>query len=60
MARAAAVHVLFIFAILNLFFQYWVGEYILTVYQLFTYLIVGILCTELGAILAIKHFKLTQ
>ncbi|UCG11051.1 MAG: hypothetical protein JSU72_10805 [Deltaproteobacteria bacterium] len=56
----AVVYVLFTFAILNVFFLYWVGEYILTFYQLFMYLIVGVACTELGILLAIKYFKLNQ
>ena len=56
----AALYVLFIFAILNVFFLYWVGEYILTFYQLLIYLVVGVVCTELGVLLAIKYFKLNQ
>jgi cytochrome bd-type quinol oxidase subunit 2 len=46
-----------IFVVLNIFFLYEVGEYVLTIRNLIFYLIIAIFCTEFGALLAIKYIK---
>jgi hypothetical protein len=56
----SVIFVLVTFVVLDIFLLYRVGEYILTIWNLIVYLIVGIFCTELGATLAIKYLKLSQ
>ena len=55
----AAAYVLFASMILKIFFLYRVGEYVLIIDNLGIYLILGIICTQLGAILAIKYLKIS-
>ena len=56
----AASYVLLSFVIINMFFLYSVGGHIFTIYHLAVYLIAGIVCTELGSMLAIKYFRLNK
>lgn len=48
------------FIVLNLIFMLSSGEYLLTRWDLLLFLVLGGACSELGAILAIKYFKLKR
>jgi hypothetical protein len=56
----AASYVLLTFVIINMFFLYSAGGHLFPIYHLAGYLIVGIVCTELGSMLAIKYFRLNK
>jgi hypothetical protein len=57
---AGTLNVIITYGILTLLFFYSEGEYPFNSLDLIIYLIIGIVCSELGAILAIKYFKLTK
>ncbi len=57
---AGVVNVIITYGILTLLFFYSEGEYPFNSLDFMLYLIIGIVCSELGAILAIKYFKLTK
>ena len=48
------------FIVLNLIFMLSHGEYLLTRIDLLLFLILGVACSELGAVLAIKYFNLKR
>jgi hypothetical protein len=52
--------VLLAFAILSLMLSYWLGESFLRPLDLLIFLVIGVVCSELGALLAVKYFKLNE
>jgi hypothetical protein len=52
--------VLMVYAILALMLCYWVGESFLGPLDLLIFLVIGVICSELGAFLAVKYFKLNE
>ena len=57
---AGIVNVIITYALLTLLFFYLVGESLFNIWDLLVFLIIGIVCSELGALLAIKYFKLSN
>ena len=55
---AGILNVFITYVILTLLFVYFVGESLFNTRDLILFLIIGIVCSELGALLAIKYFKL--
>jgi len=57
---AGTLNVILTYTALNFLFFYSEGEYLVGRWDLIFYLIIGIICSELGALLAIKYFKLKK
>ena len=57
---AGILNVLIAYVLLSLVFVYSAGEYLFRGWALIFFLIIGIVCSELGAILAIRYFKLRK
>jgi hypothetical protein len=55
---AGTLNVIMTYTALNFLFFYSEGEYLVGRWDLIFYFIIGIICSELGALLAIKYFKL--
>jgi hypothetical protein len=55
---AGTLNVIVTYTALNFLFFYSDGEYLIGRWDLIFYLIIGIICSELGALLAIRYFKL--
>lgn len=55
---AGILNVLITYALLSLVFVYSAGEYLFSGRALALFLAIGIVCSELGALLAIKYFRL--
>jgi len=54
---AGTLNVLLTHVVLSFLFLYSEGEYLLGIWDLLFYLIIGIICSELGTLLAIKYLK---
>ena len=57
---AGILNVIITYVILTLLCVYLVGESLFDTRDLILFLIIGIVCSELGALLAIKYFKLRR
>ncbi len=57
---AGALNVIIAYTTLNFLFFYAEGEFLLGRWDLILYLIIGIVCSGLGALLAIKYFDLKK
>lgn len=57
---AGTLNVIITYVTLNFLFFYSEGEYLFSRLDLMIYLIIGIICSEFGAILAIKYFNLKK
>jgi hypothetical protein len=57
---AGTLNVIIAYITLTLIFVYLAGVYLFTVRDLILFLVIGIVCSELGALLAIKYFKLSK
>ena len=55
---AGIINVIITYVVLTFLFVYMEGEFLFGLWDLIIFLIVGIVCSELGALLAIKYFKL--
>ncbi len=55
---AGILNVLISYLVLNFIYVYFVGEFIFGGSDLAHFLVIGVICSELGALLAIKYFKL--
>jgi hypothetical protein len=52
--------VLIAYAILALMLSYWLGESFLGPLDLLIFLVIGVVCSRVGAFLAVKYFKLNE
>jgi hypothetical protein len=57
---AGILTVLIAYAILAVMLSYWLGESFLGPLDLLIFLVIGVVCSELGAFLAVKYFKLNE
>lgn len=57
---AGIINVLLTCGILSIMSAYFLGENIFRIWDFIFFLIIGIACSELGALLAIKYFKLRK
>jgi len=57
---AGIVNVIFTYVILSIMSVHLLGEYLLSRWDLIVFLIIGFICSELGALLAIRYFKLKK
>lgn len=57
---AGILNVIITYIVLTLIFDYLLGEYLFSGWGLVFFLIIGIGCSKLGAMLAIKYFKLKK
>jgi hypothetical protein len=55
---AGIINVIITYVVLTFLFVYMEGGFLFGLWDLIIFLIVGIVCSELGALLAIKYFKL--
>lgn len=55
---AGILNVIFTCVILNIMSVHFLGEYLLGTWDFIVFLIIGVICSELGALLAIRYFKL--
>jgi sterol desaturase/sphingolipid hydroxylase (fatty acid hydroxylase superfamily) len=55
---AGILAVFIAYAILAVMLSYWLGESFLGPLDLLIFLVIGVVCSELGAFLAVKYFKL--
>ena len=55
---ASILNVIITYAIFSLLFIYLVGESLFGPWDLLLFLVIGIVCSELGALLAIKYYKI--
>lgn len=56
---AGTLNVIITYILLTVIFVYLAGEYLFSIRDLILFLVIGIVCSELGARLAIKYFKLS-
>jgi hypothetical protein len=57
---AGTLNVIITYTTLRILFFHSEGEYLLGMWDLIVYLIIGVICSELGALLAIKYFSLKK
>ena len=57
---AGILNVIFTYVILSIISVNFLGEYLLSSWDLIVFLIIGFICSELGALLAIRYFKLKK
>ncbi len=57
---AGIVNVIFTYVILSIISVNFLGEYLLGTWDFIVFLIIGVICSELGALLAIKYFGLKR
>jgi len=57
---AGIMNVLITYVLLSLVFVYSAGEYLFSVRALGLFLAIGVVCSDLGALLAIKYFRLNR
>ena len=57
---AGILNVVFTYIILCIISVNFLGEYLLSRWDLLIFLIIGFICSELGALLAIRYFKLKK
>ena len=55
---AGILNVIFTYVILSIISVNFLGEYLLGTWDFIVFLIIGVICSELGALLAIRYFKL--
>ena len=55
---AGILNVIFTYVILSIISVNFLGEYLFGMWDFIVFLIIGVICSELGALLAIKYFKL--
>ncbi|MBW2606281.1 MAG: hypothetical protein JRD05_01460 [Deltaproteobacteria bacterium] len=57
---AGILNVIITYFLLTLSSFYWFGKSLFSIWDFALFLIIGIVCSELGALLAIKYFKLKR
>ena len=57
---AGILNVIFTYVILSIISVNFLGEYLLGTWDFIVFLIIGVICSELGALLAIRYFKLKK
>jgi len=55
---AGILNVVFTYVILSIMSVHLLGEYLLSTWDFIGFLIIGVVCSELGALLAVKYFNL--